>query len=246
MNSEAIYFPRSVPSDLGIRQKPTSPSVSEEEKAQIIDSASGSVRDANASSSNEIGMFSDESLLGELRVGNKEALAILFRRYARMVRAVTCRILRDESEADDLVQDVFLFVYQKATLFDSERGSARSWIVQIAYHRAIDRRRYLTTRHFYTRLELDEATAQVNGPNRGTGFYEQSIEGVFGRERVRKIAESLSVDQRQVLELYFYEGHTLEEIAKEIKQTVGNARNHYYRGLEKMRRGILEAKLRTK
>jgi len=188
----------------------------------------------------------DETLLQKLCIGNKEALAILFRRYARLVRAVTCRILRDESEADDLVQEVFLFVYRKANLFDSERGSARSWIVQVAYHRAIDRRRYLTTRHFYTRLELDEATAQVNGPNRRTGFYEQSIEGVLGREKVRKIAESLSGDQRQVLELYFYEGHTLEEIAKEMKQTVGNIRNHYYRGIEKMRRGILEAKLRAK
>jgi RNA polymerase sigma-70 factor (ECF subfamily) len=188
----------------------------------------------------------DETLLQELCIGKKEALAILFRRYARMVRAVTCRILRDESEADDLVQEVFLFVYQKVRLFDSERGSARSWIVQVAYHRAIDRRRYLTTRHFYTRLELDEATAQVHGPNRGTGFYERSVEGVLGRDKARKLAESLSGDQRRVLELYFYEGHTLEEIAKEMKQTVGNIRNHYYRGLEKMRRGILEAKLRTK
>ena len=61
------------------------------------------------------------------------------------------RILRDDSEAEDLLQDVFLFVHRNCTIFDSSKAAVRSWIVQITYHRAIDRRRYLNSRHFYTR-----------------------------------------------------------------------------------------------
>jgi RNA polymerase sigma-70 factor (ECF subfamily) len=184
----------------------------------------------------------DETLLDELRVGNKEALGILFGRYARLVRAVAYRILRDASEADDLVQEIFLFIYRKGSLFDAGRGSARSWIVHVTYTQAIDRRRYLTTRHFYTSLELSDTTELAEGLRSGSEIYDGSIEGVLGKEAMREIAESLSENQRRVLELYFYEGYTLEEVAKEMMQTVGNIRNHYYRGLEKMRRQIFEAK----
>jgi RNA polymerase sigma-70 factor (ECF subfamily) len=91
---------------------------------------------------------SDEALMEQLGTGNKDALALLFRRYARMVRAVAYRILRNPSEAEDLLQDVFLFLFLKSQLFDRARGPARSWIVQVTYHRAIDRRRYLISRRF--------------------------------------------------------------------------------------------------
>ena len=75
---------------------------------------------------------SDEELLQQVgRRGDREALAILFRRYATMVRALAERILRDPAEAQDLVQEVFLFVLRKASLFDPSRGPARSWLGQM-------------------------------------------------------------------------------------------------------------------
>jgi RNA polymerase sigma-70 factor, ECF subfamily len=104
---------------------------------------------------------SDEVLMGCIVKGNKEALADLFRRYARVVRAVAYRVLRDASEADDLVQDIFLLVQRDCVGFDSSKGSARFWILQMTYRRAISRRRYLTSRHFYTRLDLDDETLQL-------------------------------------------------------------------------------------
>src|SRR6267154_3727309 len=99
--------------------------------------------------------ISDETLMIRICNGNREALALLFRRYARLVRTVAMRILRDESEADDLLQDLFLFVHRNSFIFDSSKAGVRSWIVQMTYHRAIDRKRYLSSRHFYTRLDLD-------------------------------------------------------------------------------------------
>ena len=100
---------------------------------------------------------SDECLMVRISEGNRESLAVLFRRYSRLVRGVALRILRDDSEADDLLQELFLFVHRKASIFDSQKSSLRSWIVQMTYQRAIDRRRYLQSRHFYTHLELGGA-----------------------------------------------------------------------------------------
>ena len=92
---------------------------------------------------------SDESLLSRIGVGDREALAALFERYARLTRSVAARILRDTTEAEDLVQDLFLYIQRKCGIFDSSKSTARSWIVQMAYHRALDRRRYLQSREFY-------------------------------------------------------------------------------------------------
>src|SRR5271163_3279701 len=93
--------------------------------------------------------LSDEALLTKVCAGDCDALALLFRSYAHLVRNVGRRILRDKGEADDLVQDVFLYIHRKSTLFDSSKGSARSWIIQVAYTQAFLRRRELKSHGFY-------------------------------------------------------------------------------------------------
>jgi RNA polymerase sigma-70 factor (ECF subfamily) len=176
--------------------------------------------------------------------GDKEALACLFRRYARIVRGVAYRVLRDASEADDLLQDVFLLVQRLCGTFNSAKGPARFWILQMTYRRAISRRRYLTSRHFYTRLDLDQAANQLAGLPAKSGCHEGSVEGALDRNEAWQgwLAE-LSESQRRTLHLFFFEGYTFEEIAAKLGQTVGNARNHYYRGLDKLRKQISAGKL---
>jgi len=95
---------------------------------------------------------SDEALIADVCLGSREALGILFRRYSRLVRGVALRVLKDASEADDLVQDVFLLIHRLCKTFDSSRASAQFWILQMAFRRAISRRRYLNSRHFYTQV----------------------------------------------------------------------------------------------
>ena len=194
----------------------------------------------------QFGDATDELLVAEIREGAKEALGLLFRRYARLVRTVAMRILRDTGEADDLLQEVFLFVFRRAALFDPQRCSARSWLIQVAWHRAIDRRRHLVARHFYTNLELDDAIAGSEEPQAEAVLYERTMEGALGKATLRRIGESLSADQHCVLRLYFVEGHTLPEIAALIGQTPANVRNHYYRALEKMRALVFSPELRGK
>jgi RNA polymerase sigma-70 factor (ECF subfamily) len=168
----------------------------------------------------------------------------LFRRYARVVRGVAYRVLRDASEADDLLQDIFLLVHRLCATFDSSKGSARFWILQMTYRRAISRRRYLTSRHFYTRLDLDQAANQLGNAPVKSGPPGNPIDGTLDRrDTLQSWFSELSECQRQTLYLFFFEGFTFEEIAAKLGQTVGNARNHYYRGLDKLRKQISAGKL---
>jgi RNA polymerase sigma-70 factor (ECF subfamily) len=190
--------------------------------------------------------ISDETLLEQVCQGTREALALLFRRYALIVRNVAYRILRNEAEADDLVQDVFIFIFRKAALFNASRGTARSWIVQVTYHRAFDRRRHLNTRHFYASRGLEDAALNVADPRYEILFSEWSLESVWGRESAARLRELLSPAQLSTIELHFFEGYALEEIADRLGQSLGNIRNHYYRGLEKLRKPAFANKLRSK
>jgi RNA polymerase sigma-70 factor, ECF subfamily len=182
---------------------------------------------------------SDEALLLQVSKGSKEALSILFQRHARSVFNVAHRILRDHSEAEDLLQDLFLFLFQKAGLFDATKSSAVSWIIQMTYHRAIDRRRYLSARHHYSAQELDE------GRHHGTTG-QISIDEVAARALLNRLREELSPEQRETLELHFFEGYTFHEIADKTGQTFGNVRHHYYRSLERLRSSVFPGKTNLK
>jgi RNA polymerase sigma-70 factor (ECF subfamily) len=187
------------------------------------------------------GDLSDECLM--VGVGEKggEALALLFRRYSRLVRGVALRILRDASEADDLLQEVFLFVHRKANIFDPNKASVRSWIVQMTYQRAIDRRRYLQSRHFYTTLDLDRAEDLANS-RKGREERDRSL-SLVGNATIGRLLDTLTQDQRNTLMLHFFEGYAFAEIAAKLDQSLGNIRNHYYRGLEKLRKQMFPGKL---
>jgi RNA polymerase sigma-70 factor, ECF subfamily len=182
--------------------------------------------------------ISDEVLMARIGDGDKEGLTCLFHRYARLVRAVGYKILRDDSEADDLLQEVFLFIHQKSTVFDSSKSSARSWIVQMAYQRAIDRRRYLDSRHFYTQVDLEDIGNELSGPATKAGRCATSIEEVLGSVGLHKVFRVLSEIQRQTLGLHLLDGYTFEEIAVKLDQSRGNVKHHYFRGLEKLRKQI--------
>jgi RNA polymerase sigma-70 factor (ECF subfamily) len=189
-------------------------------------------QEANNDSSADL----DATLLARISDGDRQALAELFGRYARYVRSIAYKVLRDEAEADDLLQDAFLHINRKSGIFDRSKGTARAWIAQVAYRRAIERRRRLSSRHFYTQVSLDNDALDIPGPRIGGAHYEQSLEGRFGKKAVKDMFNALSVNQKETLRLFFFEGYTLDEIALEMRQSVGNIKNHYYRGLDRLRR----------
>lgn len=172
--------------------------------------------------------LSDEALLNEAAEGSKDAIGLLFRRYRRVVYNVARRILRDDREAEDLCQDVFIYLFQKARIFDASKGRASSWIVQIAYHRAMNRRAYLDHRQHYDTQELNEDHISSDGAR-------LFINELAAKELLERLRDKLSPQQQVIVELHFFEGYSLREIAEKTGQTLASIRGHYYRGLERLR-----------
>jgi RNA polymerase sigma-70 factor (ECF subfamily) len=246
MSSEAAtYFPDALSSTSDVRG---TAHAAPEKPTDFPDNIQPQVDTSEHPANNiiQIAEISDETLLEQVCLGAKEPLGILFRRHAATVRNIAYRILRNEAEADDLVQDVFIFIFRKAALFSAAHCTARSWIVQVTYHRAFDRRRRLITRHFYDSRELDDAALNMADRRSEIVLIEWSLERMWGRESAARLRELLSPSQLSTIELHFFGGYTLEEIADRLGQTLGNVRHHYHRGLEKLRKPAFARKLRSK
>jgi len=173
--------------------------------------------------------------MAHLQQGHSDALAQLFDRYHGLVFGVASRILRDNGEAEDIVQAVFLEIFQAAAQYDRLKGSARIWILQYAYHRSFNRRRYLILRGFYER-------ADASGPLRECTpvSYGESLDRVETVKTLQEAFRHLTKAQRHTLELAFYEGLTMREIEQRTGWSVDNVKHHYYRGLDKLRSILCE------
>ena len=178
--------------------------------------------------------LSDERLIAQVAATRcRESLGILFERYARLVFTIARRLLADSSEAEEIVQECFLYIFQKAPLFDDKKGTGRAWLVSVAYYRAFDHR---------SKRELAScggdlpnlASLSSDGADLATYFCLQSD--------MDRALSSLSARQRQVLELHFFEGYSFKEISELTGETLGNVRHHYYRAIEKLRKNLLGVK----
>lgn len=173
----------------------------------------------------------DEALIEEMRQGRPDALGMLFDRYYRLVFDVAKRILRDRGEAEDLMQDVFIEIYRKANLYDAGRGTVKAWLLQYAYHRSFNRRKYLALRNFY---DASPAAAlldlELAGERGREGMTIQEWQGVL-----QNGMKELSGKERQIIEWIAYEGLTVREASERIRESYVNGRNLYYRGLRKLR-----------
>jgi len=185
---------------------------------------------------------SDEALLFRISSQDRDALATLFRRHYQLVEGIGRRILRDSTEAEDLAQDVFLHIARKSYLYDSSKGSARSWIVQVTYFQALNRKGYLTERHYYSAVDCEGGDTEELATSI-IAEYDHSGEALFGRKRWQRIREMLTEDQWETIRLHFFEGCTFAEIGERRSQPVGNVRNHFYRGLARLRKYIFRSEL---
>ena len=218
MCSEATYFPNSFVNNDCVQT------------GQIVDRF-GAIDASDLAGSS----VADEDLLCQAGRGSKNALALLFRRYHRKVLNVAQRILKDVSDAEDLCQEVFIVVWQRARLFDPAKGAGSSWIIQISYRRAINRRQYVTHRQYYASQEFNEEQILV-GPQ------PMLVGEITSRNLLARLRAQLTHEQVETLELHFFEGYSLREIAEKRNQTIGNVRHHYYRGLERLRSLVFPTK----
>jgi RNA polymerase sigma-70 factor (ECF subfamily) len=186
---------------------------------------------------------SDEELLSCIQAGEAEALGCLFRRYFAIVNGIGRRILRDEVEAQDLVQDVFLYIHRKCGVYNPVKGTASSWIVQTIYYQALQRRMILAARTQRSTAEIENGAAEAPPSVFVLAKNDHSAEIVFGKSKWREILKTLTGDQWETLRMHFFEGYTLSEIAQKRGESVGNARHHFYRGLEALRKQVFSGDL---
>jgi RNA polymerase sigma-70 factor (ECF subfamily) len=181
---------------------------------------------------------SEETLMEQLKGGSMDALAALFDRYRRLVLTVATRILRDSAEAEDLTQDVFIEIHRKARLYDPSKGSVKTWVLQYAYHRSFNRQKYVSLRRSYSGSFLEIALAQASV--RGNGVCEQTIPHRGPLEVLHRGMKGLTDKERAVIECVSLEGLTLREASTRMQVSYVNVRNHYYRGVNKLRRIAVE------
>jgi RNA polymerase sigma-70 factor, ECF subfamily len=175
---------------------------------------------------------SDEELMGCVQARDHSALDGLYTRYSRLVYGIALRVLSDKSEAEEVVQEVFLSIYQKASQFNPAKGNCKTWLVQIAFSRARDRRSHLTRRGFYSGTDIDSLDDTLQG--------EDNVEREVGlRIDFASLVcafEELTQMQRATLELFYFQGLELREISERLNEPLGNVRHHLYRGLERLRK----------
>jgi RNA polymerase sigma-70 factor (ECF subfamily) len=174
----------------------------------------------------------DDELMACLQEGQSDALAVLFDRYQKLVLSIALKIVRDPGEAEDVTQTVFLDVYRAVAQFDPRKGNTKVWMMQYAYHRAINRRQHLKDREFYQSAELEEELLDTR-PVEAHATFGLSLPET--KELVRQSMAALSESQKSVIEMACYEGLSMREITERTGESFDKVRHHYYRGLQKLR-----------
>ena len=175
--------------------------------------------------------LSDEELMASLKTGCNDALTILFKRYYRLVFSIAVRALRDRGEAEDVTQNVFLEIFRSVAQFDPTKGTTKMWVLQYAYHRAINRKRHLDARSHYSQVSIEDTEPPVHAGSSGPGAYTN----VEVKRLIKQGLATLGNPQRRVIELATYDGLSMKEIADKTGESLSNVRHHYYRGLNKLR-----------
>ena len=180
-----------------------------------------------------------DSLIVRVAQGDREAFGALYDRFSMPLYSLALKILGDEAEAKDLLQDIFLSIWHKAPGFRAERGTAFSWMVTLLRNRAIDR-----IRSRRRRSELLDANAPDLEPT--SSATPTSAQEAIASERAREVRaalEQINDEQRQVLRLAYFEGLTQVEIAEKLEEPLGTIKARAQRGMARLRnllRGIHE------
>lgn len=175
----------------------------------------------------------DARLLQRIAQGDRDAFAQLYDRFSGPLYGTALRIVRDAAEAQDIVHDAFVTLWEKASTFDTTRGSAFSWAITLVRNRAIDRVRMRRRR---AELLADSAPDDLNlgGDHAAPSGIEAATTGDEARA-VRAAVATLPKEQQRALELAFFGGLTQEEIAQKLREPLGTVKARIRRGLLKLR-----------
>ena len=166
-------------------------------------------------------------LLDRIRGGDRDAMAELFDRYSPMLYSVALRILREPSQAEDVVQEILLGIWRKPAMFEQGRGSLGSWLLVVARNRAIDSLRRRRPSEPVEDVVLASRTDLASEAERNIAI-----------EKVRKAMAVLPQEQRDSVELAYFEGLSHAEIAARTGDPLGTVKTRIRLALKSLRRAL--------
>lgn len=174
-------------------------------------------------------VLADEDLMVLVEDEDAGAFAGLYDRHGRAAYSLAYRMMGERQAAEDLVQESFLRVWQRAAGYRAERGSVRTWILSIVHNRGIDLlRSNVSRRRAHERVE---ATAQTSQPSEAFSEAWRNSQ----REHVRQALSTLPQEQLRILELAYFSGYTHAEIADLLDLPLGTVKGRMRLGLQKVR-----------
>lgn len=175
----------------------------------------------------------DLFLMGRVAAGDRDAFALLFDRHAPTVLGLLTRLVRDRGRAEEVLQETFLQVWQQAGRYRPELARPLSWIVMMARSRALD-----GLRSRQSRERREEVVERAQGARVQAPVGTQGLEAAEHRRRVAAALGVLPAEQRQCIELAFYDGLTHTEIAERLAAPLGTVKSRILLGMSKLRHAL--------
>lgn len=186
------------------------------------------------------GAPTDLELMLAIQAQDPEALSQLYDRYNGILKALILRVIHNDTEADDLLQEIFMEIWNQARNFSPEKGKPLGWMVTLARRRAIDG---LRKKQAYTRAG---ERLQVETEQQPEAWVHNATEADINlgdtRHLIRKVIDSLPVAQQEAVELAFFRGMSQREIAAHTKTPLGTVKTRLELGLKKIYEGLKELK----
>ncbi len=173
----------------------------------------------------------DVGLLERLRRNDRDAVAALYDAYGRLAFGLAYRIVGDAAEAEDVVQEAFLTIWRQADRLDAGRGSLRSYLLTIVHRRSVDALRRRSGRPVIVSEHLEPVPAVTPDPLEASSRAEE-------RQLVQRAVDGLPVDQRRAVELTYFEGRTIAEMAEQEGIPLGTAKSRLRLALVRMRKSL--------
>jgi RNA polymerase sigma-70 factor (ECF subfamily) len=176
-------------------------------------------------------MDNDVELLRSISEGDRYAFSRFYDQYSKLLFSIAFHILNDQKEAEDVLQEVFVLIWDKAGTYHSRLGKPSSWAVALTRNKAID---YIRANQRRSKLAEQAATEMsVNSP--GSATANESVRGRENAELIGSAVADLPEDQRQAIEMAFFSGLTQNEISETLKEPLGTIKARIRRGMLKLR-----------
>jgi len=189
---------------------------------------------------NQQEQLAEVELIRRIGQGDRASFDEFYKKYAGLVVGTALRVLNDPQDAEDVAQEVFVMIWEKARLYDPSRGKPLTWVVTMTRNKAIDRLRSLQRRfHFRDILEAETNLSELIA-ERGPA---DDLEACERESLLRNAVDKLTRDQREAIELAYFGGMTQQEIAERLGEPLGTIKARIRRGLLRLRRLASKARL---